>query len=154
MRVGRRSIERPKITSGRMFRPNDPDEVVADITAARVMHLHAGSRLRLVGREPGGRAPESARDKRVDVRVVGIGVTRDTVVTVNALASAPTFLAGPAFAAQFGPADYAFDGAYVALPPRSDEARVHDDRAGVGPATSENGGQPLDRGRGATGRQG
>jgi ABC-type antimicrobial peptide transport system permease subunit len=110
------SVERPKITAGRMFRPDDPHEVVADVTAARAMHLHVGSRLDLAVASRDEEIPDPARDKRVDVRVVGIGVTRDSVVTVNSLASAPTFGAGPAFAAQFGENNYAFDGAYVTLP--------------------------------------
>ena len=56
------------------------------------------------------------------MRVVGIGVTRDNVVSVNALASAPTMLATPAFTRRFGPDHYAFDGAEVTLAPGTSKA--------------------------------
>ncbi len=110
-------VERPKVTSGRMFRPGAANEVVADLTAARILHLHAGSRLRLVVASRNEELPDLARDKQITVHVVGIVVTRDSVAPVNALATAPTLGAGPAFTRQFRPDQYAFDGAYVTLRP-------------------------------------
>jgi ABC-type antimicrobial peptide transport system permease subunit len=110
-------VERPKITTGRMFRPASGDEVVADIAAARALHLHPGSRLTVIVASRNEELPSPAHDKAVTVDVVGIGVTRDSVVTVNALAAAPSLIAGPAFAREFGPGDYAFDGAYATLAP-------------------------------------
>jgi ABC-type antimicrobial peptide transport system permease subunit len=109
-------VERPKITAGRMFQPGVADEVIADLAAARILHLHAGSRLRLIVASRNEELPDPVHDQQITVRVVGIGVTRDSVAPVNALASAPTLGAGPEFARQFGPDKYAFDGAYVTLP--------------------------------------
>ncbi len=48
---------------------------------------------------------------------MGVAVTRDSVVPVNALATQPTLLAGPALLAQVGDGHNAFDGAYVRLKP-------------------------------------
>ena len=72
-----------------MFAADNAHEVVADITAARKLHLHNGSLLHLVVADRNEELPNPKRDKRITVRVVGIGVTRDSVVTVNALANAP-----------------------------------------------------------------
>jgi len=110
------TVERPKLTAGRMLHANDPQEVVADTNAAAHFHLRAGSvfRVRIARNQEELASPG---DPVFDFHVVGIGVTRDDVVTVNALASAPTLLAGPAFTRKFGPRHYAFDGAEVTLAP-------------------------------------
>jgi ABC-type lipoprotein release transport system permease subunit len=110
-------VERPKVSAGRMLRPGAADEVFADTTAARVLHLQVGSRLALTIANRNEELPDPAHDKTVTVHVVGIGATRDSIAPVNALATAPTLGAGPAFAHQFGPDNYAFDGAYVTLRP-------------------------------------
>ncbi|MDQ1481847.1 MAG: putative transport system permease protein, partial [Actinomycetota bacterium] len=109
-------VERPKVTAGRLPRPSAPFEVLADRTAARRWHLHPGSLLRV--RVSGSHEELPSRhDPQVTLRVVGVGVTRDNVVLVNALAGAPIMLATPAFTHRFGPAHYAFDGAGVTLAP-------------------------------------
>jgi len=115
------TVERPKITAGRMLRANAAQEVVADTTAARDFHLRPGRVLRVrIARSQEELA--SVHDPLIDLHVVGVGVTRDNVVTVNALASAPTLLAGPAFARRFGARYYAFDGAEVQLAPGASKA--------------------------------
>jgi ABC-type antimicrobial peptide transport system permease subunit len=136
-------VERPKITTGRMLRPASSTEVVADITAARILHLHPGSRLRLVVATKQEELPNPARDATVTVTVVGIGVTRDSVVTVNALASTPTLLAGPAFAHKFGPDDYAFDGAYVTLRPGESKTAFTSEAQTLAPRYPATGGSVL-----------
>jgi ABC-type antimicrobial peptide transport system permease subunit len=109
-------VERPKITAGRLPRPSEVSEVLADRTSAQLLHLHPGSRLpvRIASRQE---ELPSRHDPEVTLRVVGIGVTRDNVVSVNALATAPTLLATPAFVHRFGPDHYAFDGAEITLTP-------------------------------------
>ncbi len=107
-------VERPKVTAGRTPRASDPWEVLADATAARHFHLHPGSRLQVRVASRQEELP-SRRDPLVTFRVVGVGVTRDNVVAVNALANAPTLLGTPAFVHRFGPEHYAFDGAEVTL---------------------------------------
>lgn len=103
-RLGR-ALERPKIVRGRMFDPARPDEVVADRTVARRLGVHVGSRLSLdvVGGDP------------IRVRVVGLAVTRDNVIPVNALASDAAFLASPALLRIVRQDAYEFDSAFIRL---------------------------------------
>jgi ABC-type lipoprotein release transport system permease subunit len=109
------AVEKPKLVSGRMPRPSRPDEVLADTTAAHEFGLHAGRVLRLVVARSQEELPDPSRDPVIPVTVVGIGVSRDSVVPANALASTPTLIAGPALVRQLGPRYFAFDGAYVVL---------------------------------------
>jgi ABC-type antimicrobial peptide transport system permease subunit len=115
------SVERPKVTAGRLPRASDPFEVLADLTTARRWHLRPGSRLPVRVARSHEELP-SRHDTEVTLRVVGVGVTRNNVVVVNALASAPVMLATPAFTHRFGPDYYAFDGAVVALAPGASRA--------------------------------
>jgi ABC-type antimicrobial peptide transport system permease subunit len=108
-------IDRPKVTDGRLPHRSDPSEVLVDTTAARLLGVHVGDHLSLRVAHRDEELP-SPTDDVVTVRVVGVGVTRDNVVPVNALASAPTVLASTAFTHRFGPDHYAFDGADVLLP--------------------------------------
>jgi ABC-type lipoprotein release transport system permease subunit len=112
-----RTIEHPKMLHGRLPHPDVANEVLADITAARRYSLHVGSTFPIVISNKNEELPDPKRDPNIALRVVGIGVSRDSVVTTNALAPQPTFLAGPALAHQLGPQFYAFDGAEVALAP-------------------------------------
>jgi ABC-type antimicrobial peptide transport system permease subunit len=114
-------VERPKITAGRLPRLSEVSEVLADSTSARLLHLHPGSRLHVRIASRNEELP-SRRDPEVTLHVVGIGVTRDNVVSVNALATAPTLLATPAFTHRFGPDHHAFDGAEVRLAPGASKA--------------------------------
>jgi ABC-type antimicrobial peptide transport system permease subunit len=106
-------VERPWLTAGRMPSLTSPNEVVADRATARALHLHPGSQLKVFVARAQEELPDPRHDPSVVLNVVGVGVTRDSVVNVNALASAPHFLASPAFARQFGTAFYAFDGAAI-----------------------------------------
>jgi ABC-type antimicrobial peptide transport system permease subunit len=137
------AVERPKITAGRVFDPADGTEVVADLTAARMLHLHAGSRVRLAIATREEELPNLTRDAKITVTVVGIGVTRDSVVTVNALASAPTLYAGPAFTRKFGENDYAFDGAYVGLRPGQSKSAFTTTAQGLARRFPQTGGSVL-----------
>jgi putative ABC transport system permease protein len=133
-------VERPKITAGRMLAPRRPDEVVADLTAARELHLHPGSRLHMVIAGRDEELPDRAHDPVVTLLVVGIGVTRDNVVPDNALASAPTLFAGPGFSHRFGPRFYAFDGAEVDLRPAASTAGFSARAQRIARGLSETGG--------------
>jgi ABC-type antimicrobial peptide transport system permease subunit len=116
-------LERPKLTAGRMMRPGSTDEVVADVLAAKQFHLRPGSVLRLEVASGNEELPDpKLKDPYVTVRVVGVGAKRDSIVPVNALASQPSLIAGPAFARRFSPAYYAFDGAFVKLAPGGSKA--------------------------------
>ena len=107
------AVEKPRVVSGRMPRLSEPDEVLADTTAAHEFGLHAGSVLRVVVARSQEELPDPSRDPVVPLTVVGIGVSRDSVVPVNALASTPTLIAGPTLVRRLGPRYYTFDGAYV-----------------------------------------
>src|SRR5438874_6228943 len=121
-----RTIERPKIVAGRMYRPDRPNEVVADRNLARALHLKRGSHLKLMATPSSESGPDLANAYPLDFDVVGIGVTRENVVPVSALAAQPTMLATPAVLRQLD-AFYAgksirydsYDGAFVRLKPGS-----------------------------------
>src|SRR5205814_6685613 len=91
-----RVVERPKIVEGREARSDRADEGVADQLLARALHLHAGSVLKFSVAPTTASGADVSKARQLSVKVVGIGVTRDNVVAVNALASAPTLLATPA----------------------------------------------------------
>lgn len=114
------AIERPKLIDGRMPRSSRPDEAVADHSLAQTMHLHAGSVVHAIVAPTTASGVDINKGRPVTLKVVGVVVSRDNVVPVNALASSPTLLTTPAFAAQFQD-DYdsfsAFDGAYIRLKP-------------------------------------
>lgn len=112
-------IERPKVTAGRLPVDGRVGEVLADSTAARDLGLRPGATIRMAIARKDEELPDPAHDPVVTLHVVGVGVSRDDVVADNALASAPTLLAGSAFAHRYGPAFYAFDGAEIALRPRT-----------------------------------
>jgi ABC-type lipoprotein release transport system permease subunit len=125
-----RTIERPKIVAGRMYRPDSPNEAVADRTAARALHLKPGMRLQMVAAPTTSDAgPDFANAYPVPLEIVGIGVTRENVVPVSALAAAPTLLATPALLQRLD-AFYkdkpfrfdSYDGAFVSLKPGAKKA--------------------------------
>ncbi len=108
-----RTLEIPKMIAGRRPRPDRPDEVAVDQIAAQVLHLRVGSTLEL-----GGVAGSDLRHvRRLSVRVVGVMVTRGSVVPVTALDKTPVILASNALYRELGPSYGAFDGAYVKLRP-------------------------------------
>jgi hypothetical protein len=107
-----RSIERPRLTAGRMADPDRADEVVVDRTAAARFHLHVGDRVNLVlGPLDAGSGVRAARA----VRVVGIGVTRENVLPVTQFANELAFLATPALFHATDPSAVTYDSAFVRL---------------------------------------
>src|SRR5437867_3974618 len=64
------TIDRPKVLSGRMLRPEAPDEAVVDFATAGRYGIHVGSGLGMVIGGPGARHPRVAR-----VHVVGVVTT-------------------------------------------------------------------------------
>ncbi len=91
-----RAVEGAKLLAGRLPRPDHADEVLADALAARHFHLHVGSEFPVVLATREQELPDPSSGPHVNLRVVGIGVTRDNVLPANALASQPTLVAGPA----------------------------------------------------------
>jgi hypothetical protein len=107
-----RLIDIPKMLSGRLPLPERPGEVAVDQVAAQNLHLHVGSRLEL-----GAFAQNSGQVRRLAVRVVGIVVTRGSVVPVTTLDKLGYVWGSTALWHQLGPSYEAFDGAYVKLRP-------------------------------------
>ena len=90
-----------------------PNEVAVDQIAAADLHLRVGSRLEL-----GAAAGTDTRHIRLlSERVVGIMVTRGSVVPVTVLDQTPVILASTALFRELGPRYLGFDGAYVKLRP-------------------------------------
>src|SRR5207237_173264 len=75
-------VDHAKLLSGRGYRLDRPDEVVADVVAARRYHLHAGSVLQAAA-VPGANGPDLAHAVPLRLRVVGIVVSRTTVVPIS-----------------------------------------------------------------------
>ena len=118
------SIERLKITSGRLYDPTRAEEAVADRTMARALHLQVGQTLELKVPASSEDEPDLEHARRVQVRIVGVGVTRDNVVPVNSLARESTLLVSPAFIRQFDASYLGFDGALVRLRPGASVATL------------------------------
>jgi hypothetical protein len=112
-------LEIPKLVSGRMPRPNRPAEIAVNQIGAQTLHLHVGSSLVLCARA--GPVCSGPHVRRLNERVVGIVVTRGSVVPVTDLDKVPAILASTALfhqlVHQLGPGYRAFDGAYVKLVP-------------------------------------
>jgi len=106
-------LEIPKMLAGRQPRPDRADEVMVDQIAAADLHLRIGSRLEL-----GAMAGTDTRHIRLlSERVVGIMVTRGSVVPVTVLDRTPVIAASTALFRELGPGYLGFDGAYVKLRP-------------------------------------
>ncbi len=106
-------LEIPKMLAGRQPEADRANEVAVDQIAAADLHLRVGSRLEL-----GAVAGTDTRHIRLlSERVVGIMVTRGSVVPVTVLDQTPVILASTALFRELGPRYLGFDGAYVTLRP-------------------------------------
>ncbi len=111
-------IERPRVVSGRLPDPARVHEVALDLKAAQQLHINVGGTIMLaatLSTSPPGDHPQGLRVFRQ--RVVGVFMTRDNPVPINALAQLPVVYTTRAFYAELGPPYRGFDGAYVRLRP-------------------------------------
>jgi len=107
------TLEVPKMLSGRLPGPDRPGEIAVDQIAAQDLRLRVGSTL-----EMGAVSSGNLRHiRRLHERVVGIMVTRGSIVPVTVLDRAPVILASSGLYRELGPGYEAFDGAYVKLRP-------------------------------------
>ncbi len=114
-----RKVERPKILSGRLPRPDRPGEVAVDVTEADQEHLRVGSPLEL-GLVPGDEPVPAVLHQRLHERVVGVVVTRSNVVPTTDDDTVGRVFASASLLRSLGPqwrSYVAFDGAYVRLEP-------------------------------------
>jgi putative ABC transport system permease protein len=92
------TVDRVKITAGRMFADDTADEAVIDPQLAAMEHLRPGDTLRLLGVPPNKEGDtDLSLAFPVDVRVTGIGVFDGQVVPVTAAESEPFVLLSPGF---------------------------------------------------------
>jgi putative ABC transport system permease protein len=110
-------IERPRIIAGRLPDPTRVHEVAVDVMAARQLHARVGSTVTLAATlsTATDEKPQGLRVFRQ--KVVGVVMTRDNPVPINALAQLPFIYASRAFYDGLGTAYRSFDGAYVRLRP-------------------------------------
>lgn len=106
-------LEIPKMLAGRQPAADRPAEVMVNQIAAQSLHLQVGSRL-----EMGAFAGEDIGPTRLlSEQVVGIMVTRGSVVPATDLDRIPVIIASAALFRELGPRYEGFDGAYVKLRP-------------------------------------
>src|SRR5215471_13141401 len=113
-----RALDVPKMLAGRMPRPDAPGEVAVDQIGAQQMHLHIGSVL------PMAAIDSSNRGHPLTEHVVGVFVSRASVVAVTYLDRVAQIWASPALYRELGPGYRGFDGAYLRLKPGASLARV------------------------------
>jgi ABC-type lipoprotein release transport system permease subunit len=110
-------IERPRILDGRLPDLKQVHEVALDERAAQKLHAGVGSTITLAATfstAPG----QSVQGLRIfRQKVVGLFLTRDNPVPINALAQLPVVYATRALYDQLGERYRGFDGAYVRLRP-------------------------------------
>jgi hypothetical protein len=127
-----RGVDVPKVLAGRLPAAGNAGEIVVDQRAAAVMGLQVGNVLtmRAVPIRPSasagtvGQGP--ARTRLLRERVVGVVVTRGSVLPVNQLDKDPVIMASPALFRWLGARYMVFNGVYVQLRPgASAEAFAH-----------------------------
>jgi hypothetical protein len=106
-----RGLDVPKMLGGRMPGPDAPGEVAVDQIGAQQLHLHVGSVL------PMAAIDNSNHARRFTEHVVGVFVTRASVVPVTYLDRVAQIWASPALYRELGPGHRGFDGAYLRLKP-------------------------------------
>jgi hypothetical protein len=118
-----RILDVPKVLSGRLPAPSHANEIAVDQRAAALLGLHVGSVLtmRATPSPPppgtGAASQEPARPRLLHQRVVGIVVTRGSVLPVNELDKVPVIMASPALFHRLGLQYIFVTGAYVKLRP-------------------------------------
>jgi putative ABC transport system permease protein len=104
-------LDVPKLLAGRLPGPDAPGEIALTQIGAQQLHLHVGSVLRMAAIDTKNRV------RPLTARVVGVFVTRASVLPVTYLDRVPQILASPALYRELGPGYHGFDGAYLKLKP-------------------------------------
>ncbi len=125
-----RTVDIPKMLAGRLPSPSAPREVAVNQIGAQQLNLHVGSVLTMAAED---NSPHPRLVKLTE-HVVGIFVTRGSVLPVTYLDRDATVLASIALYRQLGPNYEAFDGAYVTLKPGTSAGHVHRGRGEPGQA--------------------
>lgn len=102
-----RDLEVPKLLTGRLPGLDAPGEVAVDQIGAQQLGLHVGSTLPMA-------AMDSANHvRRFTEHVVGVYVTRASVVAVTYLDQVAQIMASPELYRELGTGYHGFDGAYL-----------------------------------------
>ena len=109
-------VDRPKVLTGRLPRPDRAGEAALDQNAAATLHLHVGSTLAMEAIRS-DMPPPPADARKLRERVVGIVVTRSSVKPVTELDKIPAVLASTALMHGLGPRYLVADAAVVKLKP-------------------------------------
>ena len=118
-----RLVDVPKMLAGRLPATGSAAEIAVDQRTAAMMGLQVGSVLTMrpirlnpsAGAGPAGQS--RARPRLLRERVVGVMVTRGSVLPVNELDKAPVIMASPALLHRLGAQYVYLTGAYVKLRP-------------------------------------
>jgi hypothetical protein len=111
-----RVLEIPALLAGRLPLPDRPAEVAVSQIGAQALRLHVGSRLAMAA-FPANAPPTGPHFRRLNERVVGVIVTRGSVIPVTELDKAPLIMASTALLHILGVRYVGFEGAYVKLRP-------------------------------------
>src|SRR5271165_417229 len=108
-----RTVDIPKMLAGRLPAQDAPREIAVDQIAAQQLNLHVGSVLHMAAFD----SSPHPRPRPLTEHVVGVFVTRGSVVPVTYLDRVAIVAASLALYRELGPGYEAFDGAYVMLKP-------------------------------------
>src|SRR5215467_1342609 len=120
------TVDRVRLLAGQMFGPHEPGAAVINQQLADIEHLSPGGTLRLafIPSDPVTSSEEVSKEFILSFKVTGIAVFDSQVVSTVALASAPTALLSPPFAATAAARSApCCDEAAVRLRPGADEAQ-------------------------------
>jgi putative ABC transport system permease protein len=106
-----RELDVPRMLAGRLPGQDAPQEIAVDQMGAQQLNLRVGSVLRMAAIDSSNHA------RPFTVHVVGIFVTRGSIVPVNYLDQAAQIWGSLALSRELGPDYVAFDGAYLMLKP-------------------------------------
>jgi putative ABC transport system permease protein len=106
-----RELDVPKMLAGRLPGQDAPQEIAIDQMGAQQLNLHVGSVLRMAALDSSNHA------RPFTTHVVGIFVTRGSIVPVNYLDQVAQIWGSLALSRELGPGYVAFDGAYLKLKP-------------------------------------
>jgi len=114
-----RALDVPKMLAGRLPGPDAPGEVAVSQIGAQLLNLHVGSAVRM------GAIDNSGHVRLLTEHVVGVLVSRATVVAVTYLDRVAQFYASPALYRELGPRYHGFDGVYLKLKPGASVAELN-----------------------------
>lgn len=120
------TVDRVRLLAGQMFGPREPGAAVINQQLADIEHLSPGGTLRLafIPSDPVTSNEELSKEFILSFKVTGIAVFDSQIVTTVALASAPTALLSPPFAATAAARSApCCEEAAVRLRPGADEAQ-------------------------------